>query len=43
MQEFYVGYTENLRKRLTEHKSGKIKTTKSFVTLENYLKNARMV
>ena len=29
-QEFYIGYTEDLRKRLTEHKNGEIKTTKSF-------------
>ena len=32
--KFYVGSTEDLRKRLTEHKNGKIKTTKSFDTIE---------
>lgn len=33
-QEFYIGYTEDLSKRLTEHKNGKIKTTKSFGTIK---------
>ena len=32
--KFYVGSTEDLRKRLTEHKNGKIKTTKSFDIIE---------
>ncbi|OGF86685.1 hypothetical protein A3B19_00365 [Candidatus Giovannonibacteria bacterium RIFCSPLOWO2_01_FULL_46_32] len=32
--KFYVGSTEDLRKRLTEHKNGKIKTTKSFDTIK---------
>ncbi|OGK13847.1 hypothetical protein A3A93_05670 [Candidatus Roizmanbacteria bacterium RIFCSPLOWO2_01_FULL_38_12] len=27
--EFYCGYTEDLRKRYTEHKNGKVKSTKN--------------
>jgi len=26
---FYVGYTKNLKKRLTEHNTGKVKSTKN--------------
>lgn len=28
-KNFYIGYTSNLRKRLVEHVSGKVKTTKN--------------
>jgi putative endonuclease len=30
----YVGYTENLKKRLVEHNSGKVKSTKNRMPLE---------
>lgn len=32
-RKFYVGGCENLEKRLSEHKSKKVKTTKSFDTI----------
>lgn len=28
-QELYIGYTDNLKRRLSEHNNGKVKSTKS--------------
>ena len=33
-QKFYIGSTENLEERIRDHRSGSVKTTKSFDIIE---------
>jgi len=32
--QFYIGYCQDLKKRIGEHKNGEVKTTKKFSTLK---------